>query len=77
VGRCAHRPMSGVALPAPRARASYPRLVVMGWPRGKASEVEEHLGAGTTGTVFLARQRSLGRRVAIKELAPELAADPW
>ena len=38
-------------------------------------DVEGRLGAGTTGTVWLARQLSLGRQVAIKELAPELADD--
>ena len=39
-------------------------------------EVEGRLGAGTMGTVTLARQLSLGRQVAIKELADELAGDP-
>ena len=34
------------------------------------------LGAGTAGTVWSVRQLSVGRRVALKELAPELAADP-
>ena len=39
-------------------------------------DVEGRLGAGTTGTVWLARQLSVGRQVALKELAPELAGDP-
>jgi len=38
--------------------------------------VEGRLGSGTTGTVWLARQLSLSRQVAIKELAPELAGIP-
>ena len=38
--------------------------------------VEGRLGSGTTGTVWLARQLSLGRQVAIKELTPELAGIP-
>ena len=33
------------------------------------------LGVGATGTVWLARQLSVGRAVALKELAPELAGD--
>ncbi len=37
--------------------------------------IEGRLGVGTTGTVWLARQLSVGRPVALKELAPELAHD--
>lgn len=39
-------------------------------------DVLGRLGAGTSGTVWLANQRGLNRRVAIKELAPELLAQP-
>jgi serine/threonine protein kinase len=38
-------------------------------------EIEGRLGVGSTGTVWLARQLSVGRRVAVKELAGELAGD--
>jgi predicted Ser/Thr protein kinase len=38
-------------------------------------EIEGRLGVGATGTVWLARQVALGRRVAVKELAVELAGD--
>ena len=38
-------------------------------------QVERPLGAGAMGTVVLARDTVLGRRVAIKALAPHLAAD--
>jgi serine/threonine protein kinase len=34
------------------------------------------IGSGSTGTVYLALEPDLERRVAIKQLAPELAGDP-
>ncbi len=39
-------------------------------------EVEERLGAGAMGEVYLARDPQLRRQVAIKRLASELSADP-
>ncbi|MFY9616180.1 MAG: serine/threonine-protein kinase [Candidatus Dormiibacterota bacterium] len=39
-------------------------------------EFKGTIGSGSTGTVYLAHQTELDRDVAIKELAPELAADP-
>jgi hypothetical protein len=38
--------------------------------------VERELGSGRTGTVYLAYERRRGRKVAIRVLAPSLAADP-
>ncbi|MFN2466148.1 MAG: serine/threonine-protein kinase [Candidatus Dormibacteria bacterium] len=38
--------------------------------------LEATLGAGSSGTVYAADQPSLSRRVAIKELSPQLAGDP-
>ncbi|GAC1393511.1 MAG: hypothetical protein NVSMB47_00950 [Polyangiales bacterium] len=38
--------------------------------------VERTLGAGSMGVVHLARDLQLGRRVAIKMIAPEMAAEP-
>lgn len=38
--------------------------------------VERTLGAGSMGVVHLARDMKLGRRVAIKMIAPEMAAEP-
>ena len=34
------------------------------------------IGSGTSGTVFLAMDPDLGRQVAVKQLSPQLAADP-
>jgi serine/threonine protein kinase len=34
------------------------------------------IGSGSTGTVYLAVEPDLERKVAIKQLAPELASDP-
>ncbi|MFN2462400.1 MAG: serine/threonine-protein kinase [Candidatus Dormibacteria bacterium] len=39
-------------------------------------EILGTLGSGATGTVYLANEPALDRRVAYKELAPSLAADP-
>ena len=39
-------------------------------------EVEERLGAGGMGEVYLARDPQLRRQVAIKRLASEVSADP-
>ncbi|MHB8872452.1 MAG: serine/threonine-protein kinase [Myxococcaceae bacterium] len=53
--------------------------LVMGEPVGEvlgSYELEDLLGQGGMGRVFLARHVKLGRRVALKVLRPELAADP-
>ncbi len=47
-------------------------LAPLGWLG--AYQIEEELGAGTTGQVFAARDSRLGRRVAIKVLRPQWAS---
>ena len=42
---------------------------------GEAYTVERELGGGGMSRVFLAEERALGRKVVVKVLAPELAAD--
>ncbi len=53
--------------------------LVVGAPLGEllgSYVLEDLLGQGGMGRVFLARHAKLGRRVALKVLRPELAADP-
>ena len=45
-------------------------------PRLPGYEIIQRLGAGGTSTVWLAKQLSLDRVVAIKILSPKLLADP-
>ena len=55
-----------------KAKNEQGRPTVADW---EGFDVEGRLGVGTSGTVWLARQLSVGRLVALKELAPELAND--
>lgn len=57
---------------AARVRADGARLV----PRIPGYDLLDHLGTGGFGAVYLARQRSTGRQVAVKVLLPRIAAEP-
>ncbi len=54
------------------AKSEQGRRTVADW---EGFDVEGRLGVGSTGTVWLARQVSVGRLVALKELAPELVGN--
>ncbi len=58
--------------PGARTRPDHPPHGIL----GPAFEMVRTLGEGSMATVYLARDRELGRLVAVKVLKPELAADP-
>jgi len=59
-------------VPIPRTEATEPeRAPVLGGYR-----IEDRLGRGAMGAVYLATQTSLARPVALKVLSPKLASDP-
>ncbi|MBA4062100.1 MAG: serine/threonine protein kinase [Isosphaera sp.] len=72
-----------VPTPAPRLRAGLPefhpgflRALPAGGCRVGEYELREVVGRGAMGVVFKAFEPGLGRFVAVKLLAPQLAADP-
>jgi Flp pilus assembly protein TadD len=56
--------------------ASAPGILAEGDHVGRRYEVVRLLGRGGMGAVYLARDRELGRDVALKVIAPHLAAEP-
>ncbi len=71
--------------PSPQTRAAYERWLQGGQSRSEADlpvrplhgyQIEERIGAGAFGVVYRAFQPGVGRRVAIKVIAPEHADRP-
>lgn len=62
----ANKPASS---PSPRSAARHTPPIIPGYT------VQRYLGRGASGTVWLARQESLAREVALKVLSPKLAQD--
>lgn len=70
-------PSTQPSAPAPSAqpRASTSPRRAEGPPQLSGYTIQKQLGKGATGTVWLARQESLQREVAVKVLSPRRAAD--